>query len=171
VRRSIVVAGAAVAVVGAVLLWRASSAPPRSDEDQIRALFEDAAKAAEERRVSDVVAAVSERFAGEGIDRRGVKQLVAAHVLRGEWVRVAIAGVRVAVDGGRASAIADAVFARGGARGKPLADLLTSEAAAHRFECALEREDAGWRVVSARWRSITIREALDGPPDPPAPTR
>jgi hypothetical protein len=171
VRRSIVVVGVVVAAAGAVLLWRASSAPPRSDEELIRALFEDAAKAAEERRVSDVVAAVSERFVGEGIDRRGVKQLVAAHVLRGEWVRVAIAGVRVAVEGRRASAIADAVLARGGARGKPLADLLASEAAAHRFECELELEDAGWRVVSARWHSITLREALDGPPDPPAPAR
>ena len=169
-RRIVVLSVLGLAAAAAVLAWLRASPPP-TDDAQIRAIFEDAAKAAEERRIGDVVAAVSERFAGEGLDRRGVKQLVAAHVLRGEWVRVAVAGVRVVIEGDRATAIADAVLARGDAAGKTLAELLPSEATAHRFECALEREDAGWRVVAARWRSLTLPEALEGPPEPPPPPR
>lgn len=43
-------------------------------------------------RASDAVAAVSERFSGHGLDRRGVKQAIAFHVPGGEWVSVSIAG-------------------------------------------------------------------------------
>lgn len=164
-RTAILVAlAAAAAVAGAIALLVRGEEP--TDEELIRALFDSAARAAEERRVSDAVAGVSERFRGEALDRRGVKQLVAFHVLRGEWVSVTVAGARVRVDGARARAIVDAVLARGSAKGKSLAALLPGEATAHRFDCALEREREGWRVVEARWRPVGLAEALAGPPEP-----
>jgi len=143
---------------------------PRSDEDQIRALFEDAARAAGERRVSDVVAPLSERFRGnEGIGRHEAKQLVAAQVLRGEWTAVAISGATVEVEGESARATVDAILTRGAGKGKALADLLPGEASAHRFDCRLEREEGRWQVVAAEWRPLSLAEALAGPP--PAPGR
>ncbi len=168
-RRTFAVAGAlAAAAVGAVVASRLGRAPP-SDEERIRALFDDAARAAEAQRVSDAVEGVSERFRGGGLDRRGVKQLVAFHVLRGEWVSVSVAGARIAVAGDAARATVDAVLARGSGKGKALEALVPGEATAHRFACRLEREPAGWRIVEADWRPIGLAEALAGPPEPAAP--
>ena len=162
-RRTLAVAALlAVAAAAALVALRVGRAPP-SDEERIRALFDDAARAAEERRVSDAVEGVSERFRGGGLDRRGVKQLVAFHVLRGEWVSVSVSGARIAVEGDSARATVDAVLARGAAKGKPLDALLPGEASAHRFECRLEREPEGWRIVEAEWRPIGLADALAGP--------
>lgn len=165
-RRALILAAAAAALA-AVAAARLLLREPRTDEDLVRALFEDAARAAEEQRVSDAVEAISERFrGGEGLDRRGVKQLVAYHALRGEWVSVSIAGARVRVDGDRARANVDAVLARASGKGKALAALLPGEGSAHRFECKLEREQDGWRIVEATWRAVDLGDAFAGPPDP-----
>ncbi|WP_242340756.1 MULTISPECIES: hypothetical protein [Anaeromyxobacter] len=170
-RRTLVVVLAVAAALGGVIVARLSRPPPPTDEERIRALLDDAARAAVERRIGDVVAGVSERFRGDGLDRRGVKQLVAAHVLRGEWVGVSISGVRVAVEGDRATAVADAVLSRSLGAGKALVELLPGEASAHRFDLVLEREAEGWRVVGARWRAIPLADAIEGPPAPRAPGR
>ncbi len=165
-RRTVAVALAAVAAAAALVLALRAGREPPSDEARIRALFEDAARAAEEKRVSDAVEGVSERFQGGGLDRRGVKQLVAFHVLRGEWVSVTVAGARIAVSGDAARANVDAVLARGGAKGKALEALLPGEATAHRFTFRLAREPEGWRIVEAEWRPIGLPEAIAGPPEP-----
>jgi hypothetical protein len=164
-----VAVAAALVAAAAFAAWRLVGGEPPGDEEQIRALFEDAARAAAEKRVADAVEGVSERFRGEGLDRQGVKQLVAWHVLRGEWVSVSLAGARVRVDGGRARASVDAVLARGAGKGKALAALLPGEASAHRFDAALEREEGGWRIVAASWRPVQLADALAGPPEPAAP--
>lgn len=154
--------GVAAAVALAVGLGRG---PEETEEDRIRALFAEAALAVEEKRIGDAVEAVSERFAGEGLDRQGVKRLIAGLVLRGDWVRVSIAGVAVAVEGEEARAIVDVVMARSG-RGKALGDLLPQEASAYRIPCTLAREGGDWRVVAASWGPISLAEALAGPPAP-----
>jgi hypothetical protein len=165
-RRTVLVAAAvSTAAIAAIVALRVGREPP-SDEARIRALFDDAARAAEEKRVGDAVDGVSERFRGGGLDRHGVKQLVAWHVLRGEWVSVSIAGARIAVAGDGARANVDAVLARGGGKGKALEALVPGEATAHRFACRLEREPDGWRIVEADWRAIGLSEALAGPPEP-----
>ncbi|HET8541830.1 MAG TPA: hypothetical protein VFL83_18275 [Anaeromyxobacter sp.] len=170
-RRSLVVAAvlaAAAAAAAAVVALRLGREPP-TDAELIRALFDGAARAAEEKRVSDAVEGVSERFHGGGLDRRGAKQLVAFHVLRGEWVSVSVSGARIAVAGDAARANVDAVLARGSGKGKSLEALVPGEASAHRFACRLEREPEGWRIVEAEWRPIGLADALAGPPEPEAP--
>jgi hypothetical protein len=165
-RRSLLLALAvAVAAVASWAVLRAGHRG-RTDEEAIRALFDDAARAAEERRAGVAVEGVSERFRGGGLDRDGVKRLVAFQVLRGEWVSVTIAGARIAVDGDHARASVDAVLARAGGKGKGVEALLPGEASAHRFRCALEREREGWRVVEAEWRPIGLADAVAGPPEP-----
>jgi hypothetical protein len=152
--------GVIVAVVG-IRLRR----EPRSDEDRIRALFDGAALAAEQKKIGDVVEPLSERFSGAGLDKLGVKRLVAGMVLRGDWVSVSVAGFAVTVEGDRARATVDVVTARGG-NGKAVAELLPQEGAAHRIACRLEREEGDWRIVGAEWSQITLGEALAGPPVP-----
>lgn len=155
-------AAAAAAAVAALRLGR----PKPTDEEAIRALFEEAARAAERKRPGEAVEALSERFRGHGLDRDGVKRLVAFQVLRGEWVSVTVAQARIAVDGDRARANVDAVLARGAGKGKALEALLPGEASAHRFRLRLEREEEGWRVVEADWSAIGLAEAVAGPPEP-----
>ncbi len=167
---AVVVAVAAVAIAAAVAL-RLRRAPP-TDEEAIRALFEDAARAAEEKRAADAVALLSDRFHGQGgelgagLDRDAARRLVAFELLRGGWVSVTISAARIAVDGDRARANVDAVLARGSGKGKALGALLPGEASAHRFSCRLEREREGWRVVEAEWRAVGLAEAVAGPPEP-----
>ena len=70
-RRTVLLAAAvALLVTGVALLVGRLTRTPPTDEELIRALFDDAAKAAEEKRVSDAVAAVSERFASSGAGYR-----------------------------------------------------------------------------------------------------
>jgi len=146
---------ALAALVAAILLvalvaWRGLRSGP-SDEDRIRALLERASRAVEEKRPGDVVEAVSERFQGEGMGRRELKQFVTLHVLRGSWNAVIPVATRVQVDGDRAQAVVDAALVRG-ARGEGIAGRLPEAGDAWRIEAALEREKEGWRVVSARWQ-------------------
>ena len=154
---ALLLAAAAAAVFAPRLLRRAPT-----DEEQIRAIFDDAARAAEEKRIGDAVRDVSERFQGEGLDRRGVKQLVAAHVLRGSWVSVTVSGAKVAVQGPTARAAVDVILYRGG-KGTPLAALLPEQATLHRFQLQLAREEDRWRVTTAAWRPISLEEAAAGP--------
>jgi hypothetical protein len=168
-RRSLALLAVLVAAAAGTVFALRGGSEPATDEERIRALLDGAARAAEERRVGDAVEAVSERFRGGGLDRDGVRQLVAAHVLRGEWVSVSIAGAAIAVRGDAARANVDAVLARGSAKGKALEALLPGEASAHRFACRLVREPQGWRIVEAEWRPVGLADALAGPPAPGAP--
>src|SRR6266702_3567563 len=115
-----------LAALGVLVSVRLLRKPP-SDEEQIRTLLVDAARAAEEKRIGDAVRDVSERFHGEGLDRREVKQLVAAHVLRGTWVSVTITGTKIDVRGELARAASDVVLSRSG-KGTPLAELVPGRA-------------------------------------------
>lgn len=168
-RRALLIALAVAALVGGALLARRLLRPAPTDEERILALLQAAARAAGEKKVGEAVEAVSERFSGEGLDRRGVRQLVAWQVMRGEWVSASVADARVEVAGDAARAVAILVLARS-SRGVRLADLLPADGSVHRLALRLEREDGQWKVVRARWRRMSVPEALDGPagaPDDP----
>jgi len=167
VRRSVAVGLVLLSALGGLLVIAACRHPP-TDEEQVRALLDDAARAVEEKRIGDAVRDVSERFHGEGLDRREVKQLVAAHVLRGTWVSATIAGAKVDVRGDLARAACDVVLSRSG-KGTPLAQLLPEQASVHRFLLDLAREGGKWKVVGARWRPVTLEEAAAGPELPVDP--
>lgn len=161
-RKAALLAVLALVAVGGGLLAARLLRPPPTDEERIQGLVAAAARAAEERKAGEVVAAASERFAGEGLDRRGLKQFVALQILRGEWVSVSIAGTRIEVAGNAARAAVDVVLARSG-KGAKLADLLPAGGSVHRLQLRLEREDGDWKVVRARWRPVPVQDALAGP--------
>jgi hypothetical protein len=159
-----------IALVTAAAAWRLTRSPPPTDEELIQALFGTAVEAAEARKASEAIGGLSERFSGQGLDRHDVKRLVAATTLRGGWLLIRIAGLRVEVTGDRARAVLDLVASRAGP-GKALAELLPADANAWRIDCRLERERDGWRVVGASWVEESLLEALAGPEQEPAGTR
>ncbi len=165
--------GIAIAFAGAAAAgtaWLLLSAPrPVTPEERIRVLLATAAKAAEEREVGAVVEVLSDRFTGGGdgegerATRDDVRRLLALELLRGRWVSVSISSAEISVEGNRARANVDAVLSRAEDRTKGLAALLPGEVSAHRFRLELEEEAGEWRVVSGRWRSIGLEEAISGP--------
>ncbi len=159
-RRALVLA--VVLVVGAAAFFVARALRPPSDEEQIRAMIHDAARAADEKRIADVVQGLSERFDAAGVDKRGAKQIVALHVLRGTWVSVLVAGEKIAVERERARAVADVVLSRSG-KGKSLSEILPEAASIYRFDLRLVKESGEWRVTTAAWRPITLEQAVAGP--------
>jgi hypothetical protein len=167
--RWLAIAAVAVALVAAVCLLRR---PARlGPEERIRAMLDEAAHAAEQRKVKEVVAVLSDRFEGGGEGARAgrdeVRRLLAFELLRGEWVSVTVSSARVIVDGRKARANVDAVLSRATDRTRGLASLLPGEASVHRFHLDLDEEEPGsWRVVSGSWRQIGLEEALSGPEDP-----
>ena len=148
--------------LGALVAIRALRAEP-SDEDQIGALFEQASRAVEEKRPGDAMAAVSERFQGQEMGYRELKQFITFQALRGSWNAVLPVAARVKVEGDRAEAVVDAALVRGG-KGEGIAARLPEAGDTWRIDAVLEREKDGWKVVSARWRRITAAEGLTEPP-------
>ena len=124
---------------------------PPGDEERIRAIVDAAVRAAEERRPGDVVAAVSDRFQGQGLGRRELKQMVTAQLLRGSWNTVIPVSVRVDVDGDRARLVVDAALVRG-AKGEGILGKLPESGDSWRIDATLEREGGAWKVVSATWQ-------------------
>jgi hypothetical protein len=155
-----------LAILAGFLVWH--SGPRESDEDKIRRLVLDAARAAEERRASDAVVPLSARFVGESLDRDGVRRLIALEALEGAWTSVTVTGLSIAVVEDRARSAFDVVASRGGS-GNRLSDLLPAQASAWRVDCEWERERAGFRVVRAAWREVSLADVIASPPfvDPP----
>lgn len=162
---------AAAAVLGAAV-WLARPQEPPTEEQKIRALFDKAARAAEERNANEVVEILSERFRGGGgelgghASRDDVKRLVALELLRGGWVSAQVlgdGGAAVQVRGAQARAVVDVVLSRAKDRGDRLSDLLPGEYSLHRFRLELELEEGEWRVVGGSWRQIGLEQALSGP--------
>jgi hypothetical protein len=140
----------ALAVLGSAVAFRTMRQGP-TDEERIRALFDEAARAVEEKRPGDAMAGVSERFQGEGMGHRELRQFITFQALRGSWTAVMPVAAKVEVAGDRATAEVDAVLVRGG-QGEGVAARLPEAGDAWRIDASLEREKDGWRVVSARWR-------------------
>jgi hypothetical protein len=153
----------------AALALPAACRRAETDQDRIRALFERAAGAAEEKRIGDVVADVSESFRAGELDRDGARRLAAGVILRGGWLSASVSGAAIRVEGDLASAVVDVVLARGAPK-RSLASLAPHEASVHRFDVRLAREVQGWRVTGASWRAIELADAIAGPPDPAEPS-
>jgi hypothetical protein len=145
---AIFVAGALVALACLVVIRSLREGP--TDEEQIRAIFEEGARAVEEKRPADAMAGVSERFQGEGMAYRELKQFITYQALRGSWNAVVPVAEKVEVTGDRAEAVLEVVLARGG-KGTGVLGRLPENGDVWRVEASLAREKGGWKVVSARW--------------------
>ena len=144
----------ALAAGGLVLaLWPAQEpGVPEAIERRVREL----AHAAEERDLGDLADGVSERFRSrEGWGKAEAKRVLAAQVLRGEWLRVFVADLDAQEESPtRGTFRAKLLFARSEAQS--LEGLAReSVTSAYLLEGAFEREEDGtWRVVQVSQRRL-----------------
>lgn len=148
----------ALAAAGLVLALWPSHEPgvPEAVEQRVREL----AQAAEERDLGALTDGVSQRFKSrEGWGRDEARRVLAAQVLRGEWLRVFVADLRATEESPTRGAFrAKLVFARSEA--KSLEGLSReSVMSAYLLEGAFEREEDGtWRCVSVSQRPLEAGE-------------
>lgn len=136
---------------------------PRSPEQRVRALIENAERAAEQKQVRTLRGYVSERYRDEaGRDRGAIEAVLRLYLLRHEkihlWTR--IASVRLAPPR-RADAVVYVAMAA-----RPISaaeELATLRANFYRFEVGLVEEDRQWRVVDAAWRTAELADFLYQP--------
>lgn len=159
--RSRVVSGmAALVAAGLVLfLW------PREEpgvKDAVTRRIIAMTRSAEEKDVGGVMEGVSERFKStEGWGRPDVHRILAAQVLRGQWVRIFTTDIDVReVSPTQADFQARFIFGR--SQADKLEDLARDSVLnAYSIEGTFEKEpDGEWRVVKAKQRRLDPSELL-----------
>ncbi|CAM4000632.1 hypothetical protein G4177_23015 [Corallococcus sp. ZKHCc1 1396] len=161
VTRSRVVSGmAALLAAGLVLfLW------PREEpgvKDAVTRRIIAMTRSAEEKDVGGVMEGVSERFkTTDGWSRQDVHRILAAQVLRGQWVRIFTTDIQVhEVTPTQADFEARFIFGR--SQADKLEDLARDSVLnAYSIEGVFEKEaDGEWRVMKAKQRRLDPSELL-----------
>ena len=156
------VAASAIAAAGLVLAaWLLWPKKPADDEALIRQAITRMAQEAAERDVNGILAHVSERYAGEGGDKRELKRYLLGYLLRSEVVTALTANVQLAepVAGGKAKVSFVVLLARKPAQ--KVEDLRTEELiGSHHIEAQMEKEDGVWRAVDATRRDASPQDWL-----------
>lgn len=143
--------------VGVVLLWPEE---PLSTEEQVRRQIVQMSGAARERQVGDVMDAVSESFRSDtgGWDKKALRSVIAAHLLRGNYLRI-FTDVRAldAVSLSQVEAEVNLYFAR--SEVTELEQLAAqSVVSAWKIRATFVREDGGWRVTRASHQRLESLE-------------
>ncbi|RJS27095.1 hypothetical protein DRW03_01570 [Corallococcus sp. H22C18031201] len=161
VTRSRVVAGGLALVAAFLVLcfW------PREEpgvKDAITRQIINMTRAAEEKNVGAVMEGVSERFkTTDGWNRQDVHRILAAQVLRGQWVRIFTTDIDVQeVSPTQGDFRARFIFGR--SQADKLEDLARESVLnAYAIEGTFEKEaDGAWRVVKAKHRQLDPAELL-----------
>jgi hypothetical protein len=153
-RSKVVGAGLALAAAVAVLVFWPREEP--SPEEHIRQKVIQMTAAAEQKDLGFIMEQISESFRGTHprLSRQELKQLLAAQILRGQWVRVFVRDIDVEL-----RSPTEARFRGKFIFGRSEADTLERLAAesqiqAYEVEGSLHREDGEWRFVSGGYRVI-----------------
>jgi hypothetical protein len=156
------VLGLGLALVAAflvLLLW------PREEpgvKDAVTRRIINMTRAAEEKDVGSVMEGVSERFKStDGWGRQDVHRILAAQVLRGQWVRIFTTDIDVhEVSPTQGDFRARFIFGR--SQAEELKDLARDSVLnAYAIEGTFEKESDGeWRVVRAKHRQLDPSELL-----------
>jgi hypothetical protein len=133
----------AAAVATAVLLGACGQEPA---EERLRAQVAAMEQALEEREPGLFMEGVAENFIGErGLDRRGLRGLLAAQMMRNAEVSAVLGPLDIQIQGDQARLAFDVVVT-GGAGG-----FLPERAQAYRVQSGWRDGDEGWQVVEADW--------------------
>lgn len=148
----------AAALVIALILWLKESPP--SSEELIRQKAIKMARAAEQKELGYVMDQISDRFSFEEGGKRELHQLLAAQILRGNWVRVFVVDTAVSITSPNTASFSGK-FIFGRSKATTLKDLAKqSELSSYLVEAKLEKERDDWKFVSARHRPINPADAL-----------
>ncbi|WP_342380924.1 hypothetical protein NVS55_14740 [Myxococcus stipitatus] len=159
-RSRVVGLGLALAAAGAVLYFWPRQEPGVSEAITRQVIT--MARAAETKDVSGVMEGVSERFRTDSNwDKRQVRGVLTGQVLRGQWVRVFVTNLEVhEVSPTQGDFQARFIFGR--SQAESVKDLAAESVLnAYLIEGTFEKEDDGaWRVVRAKYRSLSPAELL-----------
>lgn len=158
-RKWLAVGAAALAALAVLLLWPQREVP---QAEQVRRRVVQLVDAAEHKQLGKVMDGVSERFRSEeGWGKQDLKAVLAAQLLRGEWMRIIMdLQPPTAVSDGEVHVQGRFFFARSEA--KELERLAAeSVISAWLIDAVFVREEDGeWRVVSARHRRLEGADLL-----------
>lgn len=161
IARSKLVALAVIGLVAPLLfvLWPRSSSA--SVEELIRRKVVKMARAAEEKDLGYIMDQVSDRFtSAEGWNKSELKAVLAGQLLRGNWVRVFPADIKVSVTSSSTASFSGK-FIFGRSTATTLKDLAKeSGISSYAIQAKLEREAEEWKIVSAAHREISPSEFL-----------
>jgi hypothetical protein len=129
-------------------------------EELIRRQVVQMARAAEDKDIGEITKHISDRFQFEEGGKRELQQLLAAQILRGNWLRVFVVGVDVRVTSGTTAGLSGK-FIFGRSKATTLKELSKqSELSSYAIDAQLEKEGDDWKIVSARRRAIDPAEFL-----------
>lgn len=138
----------------------ACGGPAGTPESRIREMVARAEHAAEARDVGALKEMVSETYADDrGNDKRGIRGLLALHLLRNRSVHLLVRIRDLAVSEPDTAKVTLLVAMAG----RPIADvdaLASIRADLYRFDLGLVREGEEWRVRRAAWRPLTPDDFL-----------
>lgn len=159
--RARVVSGMAAVVAAALVLYFWPREEPGVKEAVTRRIIA-MTRAAEEKNVGEVMEGVSDRFKSpEGWSKQDVHRIMAAQVLRGQWVRIFTTDIDVQ-ELSPTQGEFQARFIFGRSQADKLEDLARDSVLnAYSIEGTFEKESDGeWRVVKARQRQLDPSELL-----------
>lgn len=161
VARSRLAAAAAVVTASffAFVLWPKSSSA--TAEEVIRRKMVNMARAADGKDLSYIMDQVSDRFSSpEGWQREDLHRVLAGQILRGSWVRVFPADVKVVVTSGTTATVSGK-FIFGRSNAVHLKDLAReSVMSSFAVEAKVEKEGDEWKFIFASHREIDPSEFL-----------
>lgn len=133
----------AAAAAGVLLLVACGQEPA---EERLRKRVANMEEALEQREPGTFMEGVADNFIGEGgLDRRGLRGLLAAQMMRNAQVSAVLGPLDIQLQGDQARLAFDVVVT-GGAGG-----FLPERAQAYRVESGWRDGDDGWQVVEADW--------------------
>jgi hypothetical protein len=131
-----------------------------SPEDQVRALINSAATAAEQKSLGTLRDMISEKYADDqGQNKRAVEGLLRLHFLRNETVHL-YAHIQSVTLPQPDRAQATVLVAMAGVPIASAQELPALRADLHRFEIDFARENKTWRVQRAAWQRAELGEFL-----------
>lgn len=153
-RRAFAVVLVIAAVCGAAwLLW-----PKEPDDDRalIRKAIDAMALAAEKKDIGGLLEPISPRYQGEGGGKQELKSYLLGYILRADWVSVVPSNVEVTLEGNSRAKVSLVVLLARTARDESGQVSPEGVAGSHKIDAVFEREDEGWKVVSATRQDASL---------------
>jgi len=135
---------------------------PLTDEEVIKGIIENVARAAEKKDVQAIKKAISKSYHdGEGNDFDAINGFLLAHFFRSEKVGVTVTVSEATVEGEKAKSHTEAFLTRVEA-GSGVTGYIARDADYYRFDLVWQKEEGEWKVLSASWGPMSAIQAPQG---------
>lgn len=153
--RNQIIVGLVAAVLAAVLVYRSCGAgeEPLTDEDRIRAAFDEVARLADEKDLSGLLEYISEDYRdAQRATKQDLRRMLAAYFLRSRSVGVYFRDVGVTMHSeAEAEVQLRAILTRGQGM---VGEVIPTNAAVYDFWLELDKLDGAWKIISHRRQRV-----------------